>query len=109
MTKEELELKISVIEKSIEWNKEIRDFDKKSNKSLIFINIFVFIAILILSVINKDKNVSILDVFSISLYIVSTYNMFNKMNEYKRDNEQELRCLNIDLDYYKTLLDKVEK
>ena len=107
MTKEELEIKIAFIEKNIEWNKEVRAFDKKINKGIIFIIALVFVAILITNV--NNKNVSVTDVLCISLFTASTYNMFDKANTYKRDNENELRVLEIDLKYHKALLDKVSK
>jgi hypothetical protein len=107
MTKEELEIKIAFIEKNIEWNKEVRAFDKKINKSIIFIIALVFVVILIANV--NNKNVSVTDVLCISLFTVSTYNMLDKANTYKRDNENELRALEIELKHHKALLDKVSK
>ena len=103
MTKEELEVKIELIEKNIEFIKEMMAYNKKFDRGIIVFSILAFIFILIVNMENKD--ISIMTIFSISLFITATYNQFDKMIKEKRDNELNLRQLSIKLSYYKGLLE----
>lgn len=103
MTKEELEVKIELIEKNIEFIKEMMAYNKKFDRGIIVSGILAFIFILIVNIENKD--ISIMTIFSISLFITATYNQFDKMIKEKRDNELKLRQLSIKLSYYKGLLE----
>ena len=103
MTKEELEVKIELIEKNIEFIKEMMAYNKKFDRGIIVSGILAFIFILIANIENKD--ISIMTIFSISLFITATYNQFCKMIKEKRDNELNLRQLSIKLSYYKGLLE----
>ena len=49
MTKEELEVKIELIEKNIEFIKEMMAYNKKFNRGIIVFGILVFIFILIVN------------------------------------------------------------
>ena len=106
MTKEELRHKVEFIEQKIECNRKIREFDRKDNRRLIFLSILTFIGLLLLDIVTKD--LSTIHVFSISLFTVSTYDMLKCMCKRKVDNEFELRCLKIDLAYYKSVLGELE-
>lgn len=106
MTKEELRHKIEFIEQKIECNRKIRELDRKDNRRLIFLSILTFIVLLLLDIVIKD--LSTINVFSISLATVSTYDMFKCMCKRKLDAEFELRCLKTDLAYYKSVLGELE-
>ena len=103
MTKEELEVKIELIEKNIEFIKEMMAYNKKFDRGIIVSGILAFIFILIANIENKD--ISIMTIFSTSLLVTATYNQFDKMIKEKRDNELNLRQLSIKLSYYKGLLE----
>ena len=54
MTKEELEVKIELIEKNIEFIKEMMAYNKKFDRGIIVSGILAFIFILIVNIENKD-------------------------------------------------------
>ena len=104
---ENLRNKVELIETKIELIKELMDFDKKSNKQTITVSVLGFIVLLIANI--NNKNLSFISVFSISLFITSVHSMIDKMIQSKRDNELKLRKLEMELDYYKSILSsKVE-
>ena len=104
---ENLKNKIEIIETKIELTKELMDFDKKSNKQTITVSVLGFIVLLIANI--NNKNLSFISVFSISLFITSVHSMIDKMIQSKRDNELKLRKLEMELDYYKNILDSRAK
>ena len=103
MTKEELQLKIELIEENIKFHKEFMDFDKKTNKRMIFLMSLFFI-VLLLSNTLIDRNINFLDVFSISLFTITSYNFIQKTLEKNLDNKFKLEKLELDLKYYKHML-----
>lgn len=104
---ENLRNKVELIETKIELIKELMDFDKKSNKQTITVSVLGFIVLLIANI--NNKNLSFISVFSISLFITSVHSMIDKMIQSKRDNELKLRKLEMELDYYKNILDSRAK
>ena len=104
---ENLRNKVELIETKIELIKELMDFDKKSNKQTITVSVLGFIVLLISNI--NNKNLSFISVFSISLFITSVHSMIDKMIQSKRDNELKLRKLEMELDYYKNILDSRAK
>ena len=104
---ENLRNKVELIETKIELIKELMDFDKKSNKQTITVSVLGFIVLLIANI--NNKNLSFISVFSISLFITSVHSMIDKMIQSKRDNELKLRKLEMELDYYKSILDSRAK
>ena len=108
MTKEELQSKIELIEENIKFHKEFMEFDKKTNKSMIILMVLFFI-ILLLSNTLIDKNIGFLDVFSISLFTATSYNFVQKMLEKNLDNKFKLEKLELDLKYYKAMLNEEAK
>ena len=104
---ENLKNKIEIIETKIELTKELMDFDKKSNKQTITVSVLGFIVLLIANI--NNKNLSFISVFSISLFITSVHSVIDKMIQSKRDNELKLRKLEMELDYYKNILDSRAK
>ena len=108
MTKEEIKLKIESIEENIKFHKEFMDFDKKTNKRMIFLMSLFFI-VLLLSNTLIDRNINFLDVFSISLFTATSYNFVQKMLEKNLDNKFKLEKLELDLKYYKAMLNEEAK
>ena len=108
MTKEELQSKIELIEENIKFHKEFMEFDKKTNKIMIILTVLFFI-ILLLSNTLIDKNIGFLDVFSISLFTATSYNFVQKMLEKNLDNKFKLEKLELDLKYYKAMLNEEAK
>ena len=99
---ENLRNKVELIETKIELIKELMDFDKKSNKQTITVSVLGFIVLLIANI--NNKNLSFISVFSISLFITSVHSVIDKMIQSKRNNELKLRKLEMELDYYKSIL-----
>ena len=108
MTKEELQSKIELIEENIKFHKEFMDFDKKTNKRMIFLMSLFFI-VLLLSNTLIDRNINFLDVFSISLFTATSYNFIQKTLEKNLDNKFELEKLENELNYYKAMLNEEAK
>ena len=108
MTKEELQSKIELIEENIKFHKEFIDFDKKTNKSMIILMVLFFIILLISNTL-IDKNIGFLDVFSISLFTTTSYNFIQRMFEKQLDNKFKLEKLELDLKYYKHMLNNENK
>ena len=108
MTKEELQSKIELIEENIKFHKEFIEFDKKTNKSMIILMVLFFIILLISNTL-IDKNIGFLDVFSISLFTATSYNFVQKMLEKNLDNKFKLEKLELDLKYYKHMLNDENK
>lgn len=99
---ENLRNKVELIETKIELIEELMDFDKKSNKQTITVSVLGFIVLLIANI--NNKNLSFISVFSISLFITSVHSVIDKMIQSKRNNELKLRKLEMELDYYKSIL-----
>lgn len=108
MTKEEIKLKIELIEENIKFHKEFMDFDKKTNKRMIFLMSLFFI-VLLLSNTLIDRNINFLDVFSISLFTATSYNFIQKTLEKNLDNKFKLEKLENELNYYKAMLNEEAK
>ena len=108
MTKEELQSKIELIEENIKFHKEFMDFDKKTNKRMIFLMSLFFI-VLLLSNTLIDRNINFLDVFSISLFTITSYNFIQKTLEKNLDNKFKLEKLENELNYYKAMLNNENK
>ena len=108
MTKEEIKLKIELIEENIKFHKEFMDFDKKTNKRMIFLMSLFFI-VLLLSNTLIDRNINFLDVFSISLFTITSYNFIQKTLEKNLDNKFKLEKLENELNYYKAMLNEEAK
>ena len=108
MTKEELQSKIELIEENIKFHKEFIDFDKKTNKSMIILMVLFFIILLISNTL-IDKNIGFLDVFSISLFTTTSYNFIHRIFEKQLDNKCNLEKLELDLKYYKHMLNNENK
>lgn len=108
MTKEEIKLKIELIEENIKFHKEFMDFDKKTNKSMTILMVLFFI-VLLLSNTLIDRNINFLDVFSISLFTTTSYNFIQRMFEKQLDNKCKLEKLELDLKYYKHMLNDENK
>ena len=108
MTKEEIKLKIESIEENIKFHKEFMDFDKKTNKRMIFLMSLFFI-VLLLSNTLIDRNINFLDVFSISLFTATSYNFIQKTLEKNLDNKFKLEKLENELNYYKAMLNEEAK
>ena len=108
MTKEELQSKIELIEENIKFHKEFIDFDKKTNKSMIILMVLFFIILLISNTL-IDKNIGFLDVFSISLFTATSYNFTQKALKTNLDNKFKLEKLELDLKYYKAMLNEEAK
>lgn len=108
MTKEELQSKIELIEENIKFHKEFIEFDKKTNKSMIILMVLFFIILLISNTL-IDKNIGFLDVFSISLFTTTSYNFIQRMFEKQLDNKFKLEKLELDLKYYKHMLNNENK
>ena len=108
MTKEELQSKIELIEENIKFHKEFMEFDKKTNKSMIILMVLFFIILLISNTL-IDKNIGFLDVFSISLFTTTSYNFIHRIFEKQLDNKCKLEKLELDLKYYKHMLNNENK
>ena len=108
MTKEELQSKIELIEENIKFHKEFIDFDKKTNKSMIILMVLFFIILLISNTL-IDKNIGFLDVFSISLFTATSYNFTQNALKKNLDNKFKLEKLELDLKFYKTMLNDENK
>lgn len=108
MTKEEIKLKIELIEENIKFHKEFMDFDKKTNKSMTILMVLFFIILVIGNTV-IDRNISFLDVFSISLFTATSYNFIQKTLEKNLDNKFKLEKLELDLKYYKAMLNEEAK
>ena len=108
MTKEKWETKIKIIEENIKWHKEFMDFDKKTNKRMICLMVLFFIILLIGNTIT-DRDINFLDVFSISLFTATSYNFIQRMFEKQLDNKFKLEKLELDLKYYKAMLNEEAK
>ena len=108
MTKEEIKLKIELIEENIKFHKEFMDFDKKTNKSMIILMVLFFIILLISNTL-IDRNINFLDVFSISLFTITSYNFIQKTLEKNLDNKFKLEKLENELNYYKAMLNNENK
>lgn len=102
MTKEELEFKIKLIETNIELTKEIMEFNKKSDREIVFISLLTFVGILCTNM--GNTNFGIIHIFFISLFATSICNMLEKISKEKMDNKLKLKQLEIKLSYYKELL-----
>lgn len=102
MTKEELELKIELIEENIKLIKEIVEVNRKLNGVMISAIVLAFIAILFANIGNTTFD--IISVFLISLLTVITYNTLDEIVKEKRDNKLKLKQLEVKLSYYKGLL-----
>ena len=108
MTKEEIKLKIELIEENIKFHKEFMDFDKKTNKSMTILMVLFFIILVIGNTV-IGRNISFLDVFSISLFTATSYNFIQKTLEKNLDNKFKLEKLELDLKYYKHMLNEEAK
>ena len=108
MTKEKWETKIKIIEENIKWHKEFMDFDKKTNKRMICLMVLFFIILLIGNTI-IDRDINFLDVFSISLFTATSYNFTQKVLKTNLDNKFKLEKLELDLKFYKTMLNDENK
>lgn len=108
MTKEEIKLKIELIEENIKFHKEFMDFDKKTNKSMTILMVLFFIILVIGNTV-IDRNISFLDVFSISLFTATSYNFIQKTLEKNLDNKFKLEKLENELNYYKAMLNEKVK
>lgn len=108
MTKEEIKLKIELIEENIKFHKEFMDFDKKTNKSMTILMVLFFIILVIGNTV-IDRNISFLDVFSISLFTATSYNFIQKTLEKNLDNKFKLEKLENELNYYKAMLNEEAK
>ena len=108
MTKEEIKLKIELIEENIKFHKEYIEFDKKTNKIMIILMVLFFIILLISNTL-IDKNIGFLDVFSISLFTATSYNFTQKALKTNLDNKFKLEKLELDLKFYKTMLNDENK
>ena len=108
MTKEEIKLKIELIEENIKFHKEFIDFDKKTNKRMICLMVLFFIILLIGNTI-IDRDINFLDVFSISLFTSTSYNFIQRVIEKELDNKFKLEKLELDLKYYKAMLNEEAK
>ena len=108
MTKEEIKLKIELIEENIKFHKEFMDFDKKTNKSMTILMVLFFIILVIGNTV-IGRNISFLDVFSISLFTATSYNFIQKTLEKNLDNKFKLEKLENELNYYKAMLNNKNK
>ena len=108
MTKEEIKLKIELIEENIKFHKEFMDFDKKTNKSMTILMVLFFIILVIGNTV-IGRNISFLDVFSISLFTATSYNFIQKTLEKNLDNKFKLEKLENELNYYKAMLNEEAK
>ena len=106
MTREELESKIKLVEVNIEMTNEIMDFNKKSDRSIIFIAILGFVIMFLANL--GNKNLGFISVFSISFFTATVYNMIFRILEETRDNKFKLERLEMELSYYKSLLERDE-
>lgn len=101
MSKEKLETKIKLTEMKIELIKELIDFNKKSDRKMIFVSVLLFLVLLVVNINRKD--LGFITVFSISLFTTSTFNMIFKMQEEKMKNELELKQAESRLKFYKSI------
>ena len=108
MTKEEIKLKIELIEENIKFHKEFMDVDKKTNKSMTILTVLFFIILVIGNTV-IGRNISFLDVFSISLFTATSYNFIQKTLEKNLDNKFKLEKLENELNYYKAMLNEEAK
>ena len=103
MTKEEIKSKIKLIETDIELTKELILFNKKDDQISIFCSILAFMSLLLLSIEIKEQN--FMYVLGVSIFTNTVYSLFDKMRTRKRNLDSKLKKLQIDLTYYKYLLD----
>ena len=103
MTKEEIKSKIKLIETDIELTKELILFNKKDDQISIFCSILAFMSLLLLSIEIKEQN--FMYVLGVSIFTNTVYSLFDKMRMRKRNLDSKLKKLQIDLTYYKYLLD----
>ena len=104
MTKEEIKSKIKLTETDIELTKELILFNKKDDQISIFCSVLAFMSLLLLSTEIKEQN--FMYVLGISIFTNTVYSLFDKMRTRKRNLESRLKKLQIDLTYYKYLLDE---
>lgn len=103
ITKEEIKSKIKLIETDIELTKELILFNKKDDQISIFCSILAFMSLLLLSIEIKEQ--SFMYVLGVSIFTNTVYSLFDKMRTRKRNLDSKLKKLQIDLTYYKYLLD----
>ena len=98
--------KLRLVNKEIKMIKEHRAFDKKTNATLIFVDIAVFILLLL---INHGKPLSALSTISISFFTAASYKMFCDMQSHKLDDIFKLQRLEIEKGVLEALVSGVSE
>lgn len=98
--------KLRLVNKEIKMIKEHRAFDKKTNATLIFVDIAVFILLLL---INHGKPLSTLSTISISFFTAASYKMFCDMQSHKLDYTFKLQRLKIEKGVLEALVSGVSE
>ena len=106
MNIEDIKFKLKLIENEIEATKEIYEFNKKMNRIMLIIEVFILIITLFLC--GNTSNLNIWQIFNTSLLACVFYNSLSDIVTEKSDYKAKLNKLELKRMYHTSLLDKNE-
>ena len=106
MNIEDIKFKLKLIENEIEATKEIYEFNKKMNRIMLIIEVFILIITLFLC--GNTSNLNIWQIFNISFLACVFYNSLSDIVTEKSDYKAKLKKLELKRMYHTSLLDKNE-
>ena len=105
--KKEIEAKLYLAKSKLELMQEMREHEKKTTRTLIFVGLMTLIIVFVSSF-TRDK-VTILDVFSMSVVVTSLHKLINDSFINKRNDEHEIAMINLEIKHLETVLEEYEK